>query len=230
MMRCRCVVFDLDGTLVDTAPDLAHALNRLMAEHGHQPFDVPSVIEMIGQGIPKIVERGLAARGIDINALGTDRFGGVVLRYKQIYAGCLLERTRPYPGIVETLDRLKEQGFSLSVCTNKLETFAVEILGGLDLARYFDVVVGGHPERKTKPDPAPLEETIRAVGAEPVESVVIGDSPADISAARALNMRSILMTYGYNADKPEAREADLILDRAIDIPDAVAQLALAETT
>ena len=228
-MRCRCVVFDLDGTLVDTAPDLAHALNQLMIEHGHQPFELPSVIEMIGQGIPKIVERGLVARGIDIDALGAEGLGGAVLRYKEIYAGCLLERTRPYPDIVETLERLKARGLSLSVCTNKLETFAVEILDGLDLSRYFDVVVGGHPERKVKPDPAPLEETVRAIRAEPWETVVIGDSPADITAARALNMRSILMTYGYNADKPEARQADLVLDRAMDIPDAVAQLALAET-
>ena len=228
-MRCRCVVFDLDGTLVDTAPDLAHALNQLMIEHGHQPFELPSVIEMIGQGIPKIVERGLVARGIDIDALGAEGLGGAVRRYKEIYAGCLLERTRPYPDIVETLERLKARGLSLSVCTNKLEAFAVEILDGLELSRYFDVVVGGHPERKVKPDPAPLEETVRAIRAEPWETVVIGDSPADITAARALNMRSILMTYGYNADKPEAREADLILDRAIDIPDAVAQLALAET-
>lgn len=228
-MRRRCVVFDLDGTLVDTAPDLAHALNRLMAEHGHPPFDLPAVIEMIGQGIPKIVERGLVARGFDMDALGTEGLAGAVLRYKEFYAGCLLEHTRPYPGIVEVVEQLKAQGFGLGVCTNKLETYAIEILNGLDLAHHFEVVVGGHPERKTKPDPAPLIETLRALGAEPRDTIVIGDSPADITAARALNMRSILMTYGYNADKPEARAADLVLDHAMDIPDAVARLALAET-
>lgn len=214
----RLAVFDLDGTLVDSAPDLHAALDRLMAARGLAPFDRATVIAMIGDGAKVLVERALAARGQAFDQAALDQF-------LADYGAAAAVETRPFPGIPEALDRLAADGWRLAVCTNKPEAPARELLAALGLAHRFAALGGGDSFPTRKPDPAHLLATIAAAGGLRDGAVMIGDHHNDIRAARGAGIPGLFVSWGYGPPamaegapiiaRPEALPAELgaALDR-----------------
>ncbi|MGD9783343.1 MAG: phosphoglycolate phosphatase [Hyphomicrobiaceae bacterium] len=189
----RALVFDLDGTLIDSAPDIHAAANRLMSEFALPAFDLTTITSYIGNGIPKLVERCLHATG------ATDRvpLDHAIARFKAFYAEEPAVRTKPYPGVVEALASFREVGCRLGVVTNKAEDLSRAALTDLDLDRYFDVVIGGDTLASKKPDPEGLLLAIARLGASPASALYVGDSEVDGDTAAAAGLRFALFSGGY---------------------------------
>lgn len=220
MGKFRAVVFDLDGTLIDSAPDLLAAANKLLAEEGRPAIGVDEIKLMIGDGVPKLVERAFTATG----GLPQGALPGLALRFLGFYEGHGADATRPYPGVQVALAGLKDDGMKLAVCTNKPQAATEEILVALDLAAYFDAVVGGDalPGIK-KPDPRHLLATVEALGVPASETLYVGDSKVDVEAARAAHLPVVAVAHGYAKMPPEELGADLVLDDFARLPEVVAR-------
>ena len=186
------LLLDLDGTLVDTVPDLTAALNRLMAPRGLAAFDDRETASMIGDGVAVLVGRALAARG-----LGPDP--AAVAAFASDYGLHAAVDSKPFPGIPAFLTSLRDQGYRLAVCTNKPEAAARSLLEALDLMRFLCAVGGGDSFPVRKPDPAHLHETLRAAGGRPEAALMIGDHANDVVSARGAGVRSVFVTWGYGA-------------------------------
>ncbi len=209
----KAVVFDLDGTLIDSAPDIAHALNRATEKRGIAPFPLDQVKEMIGGGVPKLVRRALVARG-----LSDDGLMPLVSDFIAFYRENLTTNTTIYEGGRELLEQLHGEGRRLGICTNKNHELTVEILEQLDLAKYFSAVAGEREGRPRKPDPGPLLEVIGTLGASPEEALMAGDSEADVGCARAANVPSVVVDFGYSRVAPEALGANAVISKLGDLP------------
>ena len=188
--RVRAVIFDLDGTLIDSAPDIHAAANAMLKGEGVAPLDLATITSFIGNGLPKLVERAMQARQMDMAQ--HSRLTEVVLGY---YNAASSDLTVLYPNLRGLLDRLKTDGYRMGVCTNKPLAPAEKILRELDLDGYFDVVIGGDSLPQRKPDPAPLRATMDRLGA--TQAVYVGDSEVDAETARAANVPFALFTEGY---------------------------------
>jgi len=184
------MVFDLDGTLVDSVPDLAAALNRLMASRALDPFGRDQVAGFVGDGARVLLERAFGARGMVPDDAALADF----LRDYEANAAVL---TEPYPGVRETLERFVAAGWRMAVCTNKPVVPARTLLDALDLARYFAAVGGGDSFPVRKPDPGHLLATIEAAGSAPSVAVMAGDHHNDMLSAVGLGMPSIFAAWGY---------------------------------
>jgi len=202
------IVWDLDGTLVDSAPDLASALNTVLDMRGFFTLSINEVRAMIGNGVPKLVERGFNAVGV---RLDTDQLDELVAIFAKQYAACATERTRPYPHIVETLEEIHAMNIPMGVCTNKPEAFTRQILEGLGLAEYFSSVVGGDSTSTRKPDPQPVLACLRGLVSEPASSLMIGDSVHDVHAAHAAGVTIGVVPWGYRSAPVEELGADFVL-------------------
>lgn len=189
----RLAVFDLDGTLVDSVPDLRAALNRLAAARGLSPFTAAQTQAMVGDGARALVERGFAARQAVMTQADYQRF---IADYTENAA----VETRPYPGVADTLRTLREAGWTLAVCTNKPETPARALLQSLGMLDLFHVIGGGDSYAVRKPDPGHLLAVIAACDAQPANTVMIGDHHNDIQAAMAAGVSVIWAGWGYGAD------------------------------
>lgn len=223
MRTVRSIVFDLDGTLIDSAPDLRRAVNRLLASEGRAPVDLDAVTGMIGDGAQKLVERAFAATGG-----GLDRYdlAELTARFLAFYEGHATKLTLPYPGVVETLQRLRSAGLTLGICTNKPEAPTREILRGLDLDGYFAAVFGGDSlDGVRKPDPRLLLAVLDALGYEPGEAVMVGDNANDVAVARAAGVPIILRAGGYTRTPAADLGADDVIVSFADLPEALARLA-----
>ena len=186
----RCAVFDLDGTLVDSAPDLHAALDRLMATKRLPGFARAEVVAMIGDGVRVLLERAYAARGITIDEASLQHF-------MTDYEANAAVLTRAFDGIPELLGGLRDAGWRLAVCTNKPEGAARVLLSGLGLDGHFSALGGGDSFPMRKPDPGHLRATLAAAGAVPEDAVMIGDHRNDIEAARGAGVRAIFAGWGY---------------------------------
>jgi phosphoglycolate phosphatase len=186
----RTLLLDLDGTLVNSVPDLAAALNRLMVSRGLVEFTEPEVALMVGDGVAKLIERAFAAR----SRTPDDR---AIADYSADYAQHAAVATRPYPGVAETLHGLAAEGWKLAVCTNKPEAAARILLDALGLAPLFAAIGGGDSFPVRKPDPAHLLATLRAAGGAPERAVMSGDHANDVAAARGAGVRCIFAAWGY---------------------------------
>lgn len=202
------IVWDLDGTLVDSAPDLATALNSVLDMRGFFTLPVTEVRKMIGNGVPKLVERGFNAVGIRPDAAQLDE---LVALFVKEYKACATDNTRPYPGIVEALKEIHGMNIPMGVCTNKPEAFTRQILQGLGLSGYFSSVVGGDSTGARKPDPEPLLACLRGLVSIPVSSLMIGDSVHDVHAARAAGVTIGVVPWGYRSAPVEDLGADFVL-------------------
>jgi phosphoglycolate phosphatase len=221
MGKFKAVVFDLDGTLVDSAPDLANALNALLAEERRRPVALDDVKAMIGDGAAKLVERAFAATG----EAPDDGIDGLTARFLGHYEGHATDLTRPYPGVRETLDRLKADGLVLAVCSNKPEGPTREVLRDLDLDGYFAAVVGGDTiPGVRKPDPRMLQAVLDAVRVPPNAAAMVGDNANDVAVARALGVPVILRADGYTRVPAAELGADAIIDHFAELPDVLARL------
>ncbi|MFM7612300.1 MAG: HAD-IA family hydrolase [Alphaproteobacteria bacterium] len=186
----RCAVFDLDGTLVDSAPDIHAALDRLMAHRRLPGFARAEVVGMIGDGVRVLLERACTARGIALDEESFDHF-------MADYEANAAVLTQPFAGIPELLGALDDAGWLLAVCTNKPEAAARVLLSGLGLDRHFSALGGGDSFPMRKPDPGHLRATLTAAGVTAEGAVMIGDHANDMLAARGAGVRAIFAGWGY---------------------------------
>jgi len=202
------IVWDLDGTLVDSAPDLASALNTVLDMRGFFTLSLNEVRAMIGNGVPKLVERGFNAVGIRPDPAQLDEL--VAIFVKQ-YKACATDNTRPYPGVVEALQEIHSMNIPMGVCTNKPEALTLQILKGLGLSGFFSSVVGGDSTSARKPDPEPVLACLRGLVTEPASSLMIGDSVHDVHAAHAAGVTIGVVPWGYRSASVEDLGADFVL-------------------
>ncbi len=206
----RTLVLDLDGTLVDSVPDLTAALNRLMAARGLPGFAGPEVTRMVGDGAPALVERAFAARGRAPDA-------AALAGFLADYGANAAVQTRAFPDVPETLRHLAEAGWKLAVCTNKPEAPARSLLAALGLEGFFAAIGGGDSFPVRKPDPRHLLATLQAAGGTPGCAVMAGDHHNDVLAGAGLGMPVIFAAWGYGAPEVGA-EAAAVAQRFSDLP------------
>ena len=193
MAKITQIVFDLDGTLIDSAPDLRAAMNVALMELGRPPLELKTVIGFIGNGVEKLVARSLAATGgtdADLQVHALDLF-------LQAYAKNKATLTKPFPGVLSCLERLKTAGIPMGICTNKPHQPALEICKAMRLDGFFDVIAGATPDVPKKPDPAPLLAVIDAMGGDLSGTLYVGDSTVDYETARAAKVPFRLYAHGY---------------------------------
>lgn len=219
MTTLPALVFDFDGTLIESAPLIQVCLNEILAQHDRPALTVPQVEKMIGEGVRFLVERGFEATG----GLPDD-FDDVLARFIDLYNNAPIDKTPVYDGVPETLDRLHAAGHVMAVCTNKLYKPTIKILEGLDYMRYFEVVAGGDTFPVRKPDPGHLLGVLERLGVEREAAIMIGDSPNDIDCAIAAGVRSVAVSYGYTRVPAAELGANLLIDRFGDLPDAIGKL------
>ena len=212
------VVFDLDGTLVDTAPDLTAALNHVVRESGRPVLAPPLVRDMIGDGVAKLIKRGFAESGGGPNASDMPALTDLFLAH---YHAGIADQSRAFPGVVDTLEQLAARGIALGVCTNKPRAATESLLKALDLRWYFAGVADGDGPRK--PDPRSLLGLLERMGKPPESAIMVGDSQNDVAASRAAGVPVIVVTFGYT--KTPARElgADLVIESFAELPSAISR-------
>ncbi len=215
------LVFDLDGTLVDSVPDLTNALNKVLRERGYAPLAQTEVAPMVGDGVPTLVARAFAARGGD-----AAEAAAALPRYSQIYEKNATVLTRPYPGVRETLEDLRGLGYRTALCTNKPQQATIAVLDGLDLAALFDGIAGGDRYPVRKPNPGHLLGLIGELGGSAGRAVMIGDSENDAAVAHAASVPLVIMRYGYARAAPETLGAAAVLDHFAELPPTLERLGL----
>lgn len=199
-IAARAVLVDLDGTLLDTAPDLARAANRMRADLGLAPLPVERLRDFVGNGIPRFVKRALtdAPDSEPDDAL----FDRALPRFEHHYGADLATESRPYPGVEDGLRALRGAGFRLGCVTNKAQAFTLPLLRETGLLAFFELVVSGDTVARKKPDPMPLLYACEHLGVAPAEMVLIGDSANDTRAARAAGCPVLCVPYGYRGGLP----------------------------
>ena len=206
----NALVFDLDGTLIDSAPDLHRCLNTVLAEQGRAGVSLADIRAMVGDGAAKLVERGFADTGAPVEPAVLPE---LVQRFLLHYSAGRHALTHAFPGVVDTLAALRERGFRLGVCTNKPYGPTMEILEVLGLTGYFGAVTGGDSLPVRKPDAGHLLGTLDLLGAAAAQAVMIGDSANDVAVARAAGVPALVVRYGYTRTPVEQLGADAIIER-----------------
>lgn len=192
-MQPALVVFDLDGTLIDSAPDMHRAVNLMLADLGCPPLSLPEIRTMVGDGASALIARALAARQC-VTADPTKALAQFLEHYEANPTAC----TPTFPGVPETLERLQAFGLTLAICTNKPTRLTHMILERLGINRFFVRVIAGDTLPFRKPDPRALIEVLNVFGTPPAAALMVGDSEVDAATAHAANVPFILMTYGYH--------------------------------
>lgn len=208
-MTNKAVIFDLDGTLVDTAPDLWRATNHCLSLHGRREVTLAEVRKFVGHGARKLIARGLAATG---EALGHDDVETLYGEFVAYYGDNIAIGSEPFPGCLALLDRLKAEGISLGVCTNKLEGLSIKLIDALGMSAYFGAIIGPDTIGIAKPDPAPYREALKRMKSETSRSLLVGDSETDVLTARAAGVPVIGVTFGYTPQPIETFRPDALVD------------------
>ncbi len=222
------VVFDLDGTLVDTAPDLIHTLNTILEAESIPALAFETARPMIGAGVRPLLERALAERG---RFPGEAAMDALFARYIRSYQDHIADHSRPYPGLEGALDRLGAHGFALAVCTNKYESLSLRLLDALGLTQRFAAICGQDTFSMKKPDPETLRLTIARAGGDPARAVMVGDSETDVSVARAAGIPVIGVDFGYTRIPMAELQPDRLIGHFDALPAAVIELLqVAEAT
>ncbi len=204
------IAFDLDGTLVDTAPDLMGALNTLLGEEGLPPLAYETAPLLVGRGAKVMIERGFAAAGEPLDEARASR---LFERYISLYLGRIADESRPFEGMIDCLDALQAEGAILAVCTNKRTDLSLALLDKLDLTKRFKVIVGADQAPRPKPDASHLLHTIALAGGDPARALMVGDSINDVLAARNAGVPVVLVSFGYTDIPPRDMDADVLIDR-----------------
>jgi phosphoglycolate phosphatase len=207
-MPVPTIVFDLDGTLIDTAPDLIDTLNAILTRHDVAPVAFDEARTMIGAGVKPLLQRALASKGKQLPPEEIDR---LFAEYLEIYAAHIADRSRPFPGLEQALDALAAQGCRLAVCTNKLEWLSVKLLKELKLASRFAAICGQDTFTMRKPDPDMLRLTIVRAGGDTGHAVMVGDSMTDVATARAAGIPVVAVDFGYTETPPAQLGADRLI-------------------
>jgi phosphoglycolate phosphatase len=215
------IVFDLDGTLVDTAPDLVATLNTVFARESVPPVAYESARNMVGAGARAMIERGLKADGRTLAPAEIDRLFRDFIAH---YAAHIADHSCPFEGVEAALDELTQRGCRLAVCTNKLERLSIQLLDALGLSQRFVAICGQDTFRVQKPDPEMLRRTIARAGGRPEAAVMVGDSATDIATARAAGIPVVGVDFGYSETPVAALKPDRLVSRFADLPAAVFDL------
>lgn len=202
------IAFDLDGTLVDSAPDLLDTLDLILAEHGVAPVNRAETRNMIGGGARLLLVRALERAGVLLPAEDID---ALTRRFVAHYAEHIADASRPFPGLLAALDRLEARGARLAVCTNKTERLARLLLDRLELTGRFATITGADTYGIAKPDPHPLRETVKACGGVVPHAVMVGDSATDVATAKALGVPCVAVTFGYTEVPAERLGAERVI-------------------
>ena len=208
-MALSAVIFDLDGTLVDTAPDLHAATNHVLATLKRQAITMEQVRAFVGHGAKALIARGCEATGdpVDPRAIET-----LYQEFVIYYAANIAANSRPYPGVVNLLQQCQDKGLALGVCTNKLESLSNQLLITLDMKKYFGAVVGPDTIGIAKPDPRPYQETLSRLGRNGSTSILIGDSETDILTGQNAKVPVIAVSFGYTAQSVSSFNPTHIID------------------
>ncbi|OLS64479.1 Phosphoglycolate phosphatase [Pseudomonas putida] len=207
----RLVMFDLDGTLIDSVPDLAAAVDRMLLEMDRPPAGVAAVRQWVGNGAPVLVRRALAG-GIEHSAVDDREAEHGLDIFMRAYAESH-DLTVIYPGVRDTLRWLQEQDVEMALITNKPERFVGPLLDQMQIGPYFRWIIGGDTLPQKKPDPAALLHVMQMAGVQPDEALFVGDSRSDVQAAKAAGVKCVGLTYGYNHGRPISEESPaLVID------------------
>jgi phosphoglycolate phosphatase len=217
----KAVIFDLDGTLVDSAPDIARALADGFGPLGVPPFPLAEVHGFIGGGAAVAIRRAAASVRLELT---TEQEAGIHARFMQTYARVTAQGKGLYPGAHELLASLASLDVRLGLVTNKADPITRIALAALGIEGHFSAVVGARDGLPKKPDPTGLREALARLAVAPHEAVMVGDSASDVGAARGAGCRAIAVSYGYAHGAPAALGADLLVDRLADVPAALTTL------
>ena len=221
-MAALTVVFDLDGTLVDTAPDLIETLNVVFAREGLPPVDYASARDMIGGGARRMIECGLQYEGRSASTGEVDRMFADFIAH---YSAHIADKSQPFPGLDTALDHLAAGGCRFAVCTNKLEGLSRLLLETLGLTWRFAAICGQDTFKIQKPDPEILRRTIRAAGGDIQRAIMVGDSGTDIATARAAGVPVVAVDFGYSETPIRELNPDRLISHFDDLAAAVLELA-----
>jgi phosphoglycolate phosphatase len=227
MAIARTVVFDLDGTLVDTAPDLVNALNFVLEREGLSPVPLHSARNMIGGGARRMIERGLELEG---RAATADEVTRLTADFIDHYAAHIADASRPFDGLEGALDDLAARGYRFAVCTNKLEWLSKRLLDQLGLSGRFSAICGADTFGVSKPDPAILRQTVARAGGQLSSAVMVGDAGPDIGVARRAGIPVIGVGFGYTEVPIVDLKPDRLVDHLRDLPAAVESLRLRQSS
>lgn len=212
------VVFDLDGTLVDTAPDLVGALNEILARDGIPPVPAASARKMIGAGARALLERGLELEG---RAVDAGKLNRMVQDFVAYYGDNIAVHSKPFDGLIAALDTLSERGCRFAVCTNKLEWLSKRLLDQLDLSKRFDAICGADTFGVAKPDPTILRQTVARAGGDMASAIMVGDAGPDVGVARRAGIPVIGVDYGYTEVPIRDLSPDIVISHLDELPGAV---------
>ena len=227
MTSAPTIAFDLDGTLIDTAPDLISALNFVLDREGVPPLPLASARTLIGAGARKLIERGLEAEGRAMTVKEIDR---MTAAYIDHYAEHIADASRPFEGLEAMLDELSASGCVLAVCTNKLEWLSKRLLDRLGLSPRFAAICGADTFGVSKPDPAILQQTVARAGGKLSSTIMVGDAGTDVGVARRAGVPVIGVSFGYT-DVPMAElKPDRLIHHMRELRDAVDGLIAAKST
>ena len=215
------ILFDLDGTLIDSAPDLSAALN-----HTLRTLDIPEVPEesvrhMVGYGARRLIEQGIEAALIEMDDGEIEAALRIFLDW---YRDHLADRTRPFEGVIDALDTLQAAQMPMAVCTNKPQEMSEKVISALGLSPYFSAIVGADIVPNRKPHADHVHATLKAMEAGSRAAIFVGDSATDVNAARNAGLPVIAVSFGYPGSDPKDLAADILIDHMRDLPDAIARL------
>jgi phosphoglycolate phosphatase len=215
------IIFDLDGTLVDTAPDLVAALNAVLTAEGQPPISTSDLRHLVGHGVRAMFEHAFLRAALNVPAA---RIPELTNQFLEHYRANIARGSKPFPRVPETLERLADAGAGLGVCTNKAQDLTELLLNELSLSRHFPAVVGGGRTPYSKPDPRHVFAVLKALNGQCRRAVFVGDSAIDVQAARAAEIPVIAMSYGYTTIPVSELGADAVLDDFAELPDAIGRL------
>ena len=206
-MPIKLILFDLDGTLVDTSKDITTALNFALKQYGIKELSVQETIKMVGEGITRLIEKILGDKKIHMR-------DEIIRRFIEYYSEHLSDYSREYPYVRETLEQLS--GYKKAVISNKRESLSVELLEKLDLLKYFNLVAGSDTTSEKKPSPVPIFHIMEKLDTRPYESMIVGDSSFDIEAGKKAGIKTVAVTYGYR-ERHYLQGADYMIDSLKDL-------------
>ncbi|MBM3567287.1 MAG: phosphoglycolate phosphatase [Alphaproteobacteria bacterium] len=220
--RFQAIVFDLDGTLIDTAPDLTAALNHVLTASGRPALPASEVRSMIGDGVVALLRRGLAAAGPPVDDAS---FAAMHRQYLDYYSAHIADRSTPFVGVGPVLVKFRDEGRKLGICTNKPIALTQSLLRTMELTEFFPVVLGGDSLAVKKPDPEHLNAVLKRLGVPPERAAMIGDSRNDAATARAAGVACVLVSFGYTAVPARELGAEAVIDDFRDLPRALERLS-----
>jgi phosphoglycolate phosphatase len=215
------IAFDLDGTLVETAPDLIGALNAVLEDCGLPALPIKAARALVGRGARALLVKGFAAAG---RPLSEDQAPALVARFIEIYRQRIAQESMPYEGLEAALDALSEAGATLCVCTNKPTELSILLLDALKLTPRFSSVIGADAAPRPKPDASHFVTAVTRAGGDPARAIMVGDSETDVLTARAAGAPVVVVPFGYTEIAPEDLGGDILIRHFSELPAAIDRL------